>query len=225
MTIHTDRSIKFDVAEIALVILLLSAWYIVMILANPSPGAGLSLARAKILGIFTFGDLLSLIVVVLVGIAVFDIFQGFSPMITSFVERGHKGKRDINVAELVKRVISISILATAWLILLPTVQSLAYVLRSLINPSFTLVVYYVLLGVGTGYNIICVITRSRAPRPREPATSPDASWSEFGDAVRMSRYLKRLEEIGISGQIDEKTYARLRAEYEEKLRSAIEAGG
>lgn len=55
---------------------------------------------------------------------------------------------------------------------------------------------------------------------------PELAWDQisgYEEAVRMSRYLRRLDGLLSSGEIDEKAYDRLRSEYEQKLREAVES--
>jgi hypothetical protein len=213
LTRQAHLDLKVLTTDVAVVVLLIVLWYVLR---------GLTFAGANIFGIpYTLRDYFWLGVVVLFGIVIFDIPEQVAPSIGSAIRKRYKGKRFLDWDEVAKAVGQIVVLVAVWLILASPVKSLADALQPLINPVWVLS-YHVLFALAIGYYAVSGALRSKAPRSEQPEALAKVSWNGLDEAVKMSQYLKRLEALKSSGDLDDKTYEKLHEEYESKLRATIE---
>jgi len=200
-------------ADVAIVIVILFAWHILQ---------GLWVAGMKLFGSYTFGNLVSLGMLGLIGIVLFDIGERATPLLASAVKKSYKGKRVLDWDELAKTITSIVVFVAVWLLLASPFGSLASALQQLINPGIMRLGYLLMFMLAMAYYALTGAIGSKVPRFKEPEALGAISWDGLEQAVTMSRYLKRLEALKSSGDIDDRTYDKLRMEYEAKLREAIE---
>ncbi len=172
---------------------------------------------------FTYGDLLYCVAVVLVGMIVLDIGYHVAPLLALNLAARYKGKTIANWDELVRTFVSLLILVAVWAFLTDQVQSLADQFQSSINPSVLAVSYHVIFWIAIGSRAISGTLRSRTSSSMQAKRETDDSWNGIDQAARMARYLKRLNQLSVSGEIDGRTYERLCTEYEQRLRQAIES--
>jgi len=176
----------------------------------------------RVVGSYTFASLCWLLFSALAGILFLDLAQQLTPLIASALRKHYGAKRVLDWDESVKAITSIIALIGFWAIMASPVDSLVQELGPLIDPDILLVSYHVMFGIAIAYYALSGVIRSKPRRSRQPEVLDKVSWNGLDDAVRMSRYLKRLEALRSSGDLDERTYEKLRVEYETKLRGAIE---
>jgi hypothetical protein len=203
-------SVAVDICWLAVIALV---WYLLR--ATPAGSSSLLIP-------FSLGNLLYLAVIVFIGMIALDIGHNIAPFAASEIARKYKGKAVVNWEGFVKTVVSIVVLTVMWAALATSVQSLAGSLKSWIDPSALVLSYNLFFAVILAYFAIMGTVRSRSPSSTQSREIVDVSWRGLGEAVKMSQYLKRLEGLRSSGQIDEVTYENLHGEYETKLREAIE---
>lgn len=155
----------------------------------------------------------------LVGIVLFDIGERASPLVASAIRR-YTGKKV--ASSYAWAITSIAVLIAVWLILTTPFEALAKAFEPSISSSALLVLYHVLFGIAITYYAVSGTIRSKAALFQQPEALREVSWDGLDEAVRISGYLKRLEALKSSGNIDDRTYEKLRMEYETKLRGAIE---
>ena len=204
------RSVAGDVA---LLVLSLFARYTV---------TGLPLAGRNIFGSYPFSDFISLVTLALAWFVLLDVGEKVAPFLGSMVRKKYGGKRELNWDELAKATVLIAVLVTMWVSLGSQFQSLALSLGSVVNPNALFGLYTVLFGLAIAYYAVSGAIRSKAPKLKQQEALGDVPWDRTREAVQFSRYLKRLEALKSSGEIDETTYLKLRLEYETKLRQSIE---
>jgi hypothetical protein len=213
LTRQAHLVLKHVTTDVALVVILIVVWYTFQ---------GLTVAGVNPFGIsYTFGSLLWLAVLAAIGAVMFDIREQVAPSIGSAIRKRYKGQRVLDWDEVAKAITWIVILIAVWLILASPVKSLADALQPLINPVWVLS-YHVLFALAIAYYAVAGALRSKAPRSEQPEALAKVSWDGLDEAVKMSQYLKRLEALKSSGDLDDKTYQKLHVEYESKLRAAIE---
>jgi hypothetical protein len=183
---------------------------------------GLQVAGVKLFESYTFGNLVWLAMLGMIGIVMFDIGDQVSPLLASVVKKRYAGKRILEWDVLARAFTRIATLIAAWLLLISPVASLIGALRSWMNPSTAFGLYHVLFGLAIAYYIVSGAVGGRASGLKRLESLSGVSWDGLEEAVRMSHYLKRLEALGSSGHMDERTYDKLRVEYERRLREAIE---
>jgi len=183
---------------------------------------GLRVTSVKLFGSYTFGNLLWLVLLGLTGAILFDLGDRIWPFLASFVRRRYTGKRALDWDVLARTVARIVTLIAVWLLLISPVASLVDALRSQVSPNTALGLYHILFGLAIAYCAVSGVVEGRATGLKRLELLSGVSWGGLEEAVRMSQYLKRLEALKSSGQMDERTYDKLRAEYESKLREAIE---
>jgi hypothetical protein len=183
---------------------------------------GLRVASVKLFGSYTFGNLLWLVLLGLAGAILFDLADRIWPFLASFVRRRYTGKRTLDWDALARAVARVATLIAVWLLLISPVTSLVDALRSQLSPNTVLGLYHILFGLAIAYCAVSGVVESRAPRLKRLEPLSGVSWGGLEETVRMSQYLKRLEALKSSGQMDERTYDKLRAEYESRLKEAIE---
>ena len=203
--------IKSAALDIFLVVVIALVWYVFRAGSSSLPIP------------FTLTNLLYLVIIVFIGMIMLDISDNIAPFAASEITKRYEGKRVVNWEGLVKTVVSIVVLTVMWAVLAASFQSLAGSLKSWINPNILVLSYNLFFAVALAYVVIMGTIQSRGPSSMQSKGIVDASWTGLGQAVKMSQYLKRLEMLRSSGQIDEVTYERLHAEYEQKLGEAIES--
>jgi hypothetical protein len=196
--------------DVASIIIIFLVWYAIQ---------GLPLVGAKLFGSYTFGKLYWLLVLALVGIVLFDIGERATPLAASAIRR-YTEKRV--ASSYAWAITSIGVLIAVWLILATPFETLAKALEPSISSSALLVLYHVLFGIAVAYYAVSGVIRSKAARFQQPEALRQVSWDGLEESVRISGYLKRLEALKSSGNIDDRTYEKLRMEYETRLREAIE---
>jgi hypothetical protein len=179
-------------------------------------------AAAKLFGIYPLGDLVWLAVQFLIGTAILDIGENIAPSVGSWIGKKYKGTMVVDWCEISRATIAVAILSVAWFFIAGSVESLARALQSSSNPGIILASYNVLFALAIGYYAISGAIKSRAPKEKRPEALGEVSWSGWEEAATMSRYLSRLEALRTLGDLDDRTYEKLRAEYEGKLKQAIE---
>jgi len=205
------KSVTIDIALLAVVLVFSYAF------------KGLQVAGMKLFGSsYTFGNLVWLVMLGVIGLVLFDIGDRVSPLLASVVRKRYTGKRALDWDVLARAVTRVATLIAVWLLLIPPVASLVDVLRSQVSPNTVLGLYHILFGLAIAYCAVSGAVESRAPGLKRLEPLSGVSWDGLEEAVRMSQYLKRLEALGSSGHMDERTYDKLRAEYERRLREAIE---
>ena len=172
---------------------------------------------------FLLGKVMYVGIIVFIGVIMLEIGDNIAPFAGSEITRRYKGKRVVNWNGLVKTVVSIVVLTVMWAVLAPPFQSLAGSLESWIKPNTLVPSYNLLFAVVLAYVAIMGTIQSRSPSPTQSEAIVDDSWPGLGQAIKMSQYLKRLEMLRSSQQIDEVTYEKLHGEYERKLRETIES--
>jgi hypothetical protein len=182
----------------------------------------LQVADVRLFGSYTFGNLLWLIMLGLTGAILFDFGDRIWPFLTSVVRKRYKGKRALHWDVLTRAITRIGFLIVVWLLLISPVESLVDALRFWIYPIASLGLYHILFALAVAYCAVSGAIQSKATGLEAPESLSGVSWDGLKEAVKTSEYLKRLEALKSSGRIDEKTYDKLRAEYESKLRAAIE---
>jgi len=182
----------------------------------------LQVASVRLFGSYTFGNLLWLVLLGLTGAILFDLGDRIWPFLASVVRKRYTGKRALDWDALARAVTRVSTLIAVWLLLISPVASLVDVLRSQVSPNTVLGLYHILFGLAIAYCAVSGVVEGRAPGLKRLEPLSGVSWGGLEEAVRMSQYLKRLEALKSSGNIDEKTYDKLRAEYETKLKESIE---
>jgi hypothetical protein len=204
------KSVTIDIALLAVV------------LAFSYALKGLQVAGVKLFGSYTLGNLVWLTMLGVIGVVLFDIGDRVSPLLASVVKKRYAGKRALDWDVLARAVMRVATLIAVWLLLISPVAYLVDVLRSQVSPNTVLGLYHILFGLAIAYCAVSGVVEGRAPRLKRLEPLSGVSWDGSEEAVRMSQYLKRLEALGSSGQMDERTYDKLRAEYERRLREAIE---
>jgi uncharacterized Tic20 family protein len=201
------KSITIDIALLAVMLVFSQAF------------EGLQVAGVKLFGSYPLGSFVWLCMLALIGVVLFDIGDQISPLLASVVKKRYTGKRAFHWDVLVRTVIRVATLIAVWLLLASPTKSMVELLSF---PDATLGLYSILFGLGMAYYAISGAIRSRARELSQLEPLSGVSWDGLEEAVRMSQYLKRLEALKSSGQMDERTYDKLRAEYERRLREAIE---
>jgi hypothetical protein len=205
--------VKSVTMGIALFVIILVFSYIF----RESQVAGLVLS-----GSYKLGDLVWLAMLGLIGAVVFDIGDNVSPLLAWVAKNRYAGESELDWNELVRAVTRVAVLFVVWLLLLSPVESLVVAFGSLINANALRASYHILFGLAISYCGLSGALRSRATGLKQLEPPSEVHWDGLQEAVKMSEYLKRLEALESSGQIDDKTYEKLHAEYESKLRAAIE---
>ena len=202
------KSVTIDIALLAVVLVFSYAF------------KGLQVAGMKLFGSsYTFGNLVWLVMLGVIGLVLFDIGDRVSPLLASVVRKRYTGKRALDWDVLARAVTRVANLIVVWLLLASPTKSMVQLLGF---PDAALGLYHILFGLAIAYCAVSGAVESRAPGLKRLEPLSGVSWDGLEEAVRMSQYLKRLEALGSSGHMDERTYDKLRAEYERRLREAIE---
>jgi hypothetical protein len=204
------KSVTIDIALLAVVLVFSYAF------------KGLQVAGVKLFGSYTFGNLVWLTMLGVIGLVLFDIGDRLSPLLASVVRKRYTGKRALDWDALARAVTRVATLIAVWLLLISPVASLVDGLRSQVSPNAVLGLYHILFGLAIAYCAVSGAVEGRATKLKRLEPLSGVSWDGLEEAVRMSQYLKRLEALGSSGHMDERTYDKLRAEYERRLRESIE---
>lgn len=183
---------------------------------------GLRVASVRLFGSYTFGNFLWLVLLGLTGAILFDLGDRIWPFLGSFVRKRYTGKRALDWDVLARAITRIGFLIVVWMLLISPVESLVDALRSWIYSNALLGLYHTLFALAVAYCAVSGAIRYKAVGLEVPESLSGVSWDGLEEAVKTSEYLRRLEALKSSGHIDEKTYDKLRVEYESKLRSAIE---
>jgi hypothetical protein len=183
---------------------------------------GLQVAEVRLFGSYTFGNLLSLVLLGLTGATLFDIGDRIWPFLASVVRKRYTGKRVLDWDVLSRAITRIGFLIVGWLLLIPPIESLVDALRFWVYPNALLGLYHILFALAAAYCGVSAAIRYKAVRLEATESLSGVYWDGLEEAVKTSEYLKRLEALKSSEHIDDKTYDKLRAEYESKLRGAIE---
>jgi len=205
--------VKSVTIDIALLVLILGFWYVLQ---------GSRVIGVTLFGSYTFGNLLWLILLGLIGAVLFIIGDRVSPLLASVVRERYTGKRVLDWDEFMRAVTRVAILIAVWVLLLSSIKSLVGALSPWISADALLGLYHILFGLAVAYFAVSGAIRCRTPGLKAPESLGGVSWDGLEEAVKTSEYLKRLEALKSSGNIDEKTYDKLHVEYESKLRAAIE---
>jgi hypothetical protein len=201
------KSITIDIALLAVMLVFSQAF------------EGLQVAGVKLFGLYPLGSLVWLCMLAMIGSVLFDIGDQVSPFLASVVKKRYTGKRTFHWDILVRTVVRVATLIVWWLLLASPTKSMVELLGF---PDATLGLYHILFGLAIAYYAISGAIQSRARELSRMEPLSGVSWGGLEETVRMSQYLKRLEALKSSGQMDERTYDKLRAEYERRLREAIE---
>jgi hypothetical protein len=210
---QAQELVKSVTIDIVLVVIILVVSYVF----TGTHSAGLVLS-----GSYTLGDLIWLVMLGLIGAAVFDIGSNVSPLLALVAKKRYGGERVLDWNELVRAVTRVAILIVVWLLLISPVESLVVAFGYLINANALRALYHILFGLAIAYCGVLGALRSRATGLKQPEPLSGVHWDGLQEAVKMSEYLKRLEALESSGHIDDRTYEKLHVEYESKLRAAIE---
>jgi hypothetical protein len=148
--------VKHVTVDLALIVIVVFESYV---------ARGLPVAGVNLFSSYTFGELVWLATVILVGLALVDIADRLVRHLvaSAIITSRYTGKRVLNWDELVGTVIRIAALIVFWLILIPPVESLADALRFWIDPKALLGSYHVLCGLAVAYYAVSGAIHSRPP--------------------------------------------------------------
>jgi hypothetical protein len=205
------KSVAIDICYMAVVAMV---WYIL----RETP-----LGTSTLLIPFLLGKLAYVGIIVFIGLTMLEIGDKIAPFAGSEITKRYRGKRVVNWNGLVRTVVSIIVLTMMWVVLSTSFQSLAGSVTFLIDSNALILTYNLFFVVVLAYTGIVGTMQSRSPGSTQSIAIGNASWPGLGQAAKVSQYLKRLEVLRSSRQIDEVMYKKLHDEYEQKLRETIES--